>query len=72
MGATNMAQANEAMLPFYVLHQTVLLTVGSFVVRWPMPDLARWALIFAISLTVCLGIYWFLIKIRRLSRPLLQ
>ena len=61
-GTPFLATANEAVLPFYILHQTVLLTVGYFVVRWAMPDLARWALIFAISLAICLGVYWFLIR----------
>ena len=57
-----LASANEAVLPFYVLHQTVLLTVGSFIVRWAVPDLAKWASIALISLPLCLGLYWFVIR----------
>lgn len=57
-----LAYANEAVLPFYVMHQTVLLTVGYVVVRWSIPDLAKWALIGGVSLAVCLGLYEFLIR----------
>ena len=61
-GNSFLASANEAVLPFYVLHQSVLLTVGSFVVPWAAPDLAKWALIALISLPLCLGLYWFVIR----------
>ena len=33
--------ANEAVLPFYIMHQTVLLGIGYYVTRWPIPDLAK-------------------------------
>jgi peptidoglycan/LPS O-acetylase OafA/YrhL len=55
-------RANEAVLPFYILHQTVLLSVGYFGVRWAMPDGARWAAITVISLALCLGLYEWLIR----------
>ncbi len=61
-GTPFLATANEAVLPFYVLHQTVLLTIGYFVVRWAVPDLAKWAIIAATSLAICLGLYWFVIR----------
>jgi glucans biosynthesis protein C len=54
--------ANEAVLPFYVLHQTVLLTVGYFVVQWPIPDLFKWVIILVTSFTVIMVIYEFLIR----------
>ena len=37
--------ANEAVLPFYILHQPVLLSIGYFVVQWSIPDLAKYAII---------------------------
>ncbi len=54
--------ANEAVLPFYVLHQSVLLTVGYFVVRWPVSDLAKFVIIGVGSLGIILGIYEFAIR----------
>jgi hypothetical protein len=36
---------------------------GAFlIVRWAMPDLAKWALIALISLPLYLGLYWFVIR----------
>ncbi len=50
-----LARASGVVLPFYVVHQTVILTVGWFVVRWPVSDLARWAMIAATSLAATLA-----------------
>jgi glucan biosynthesis protein C len=54
--------ANEAVLPFYVLHQTVLLSVGYFVVQSALPDLLKWLVIAVISFSIILGLYEFLIR----------
>jgi glucan biosynthesis protein C len=53
---------NEGVLPFYIIHQSVLLTVGFVVVRWAIPDLAKWAVITAFSLAACALIYEFAIR----------
>ena len=49
--------ANEAVLPFYILHQTVLLCVGYFVVQWAIPDLLKWPIIFPLSFVIVMGLY---------------
>jgi glucan biosynthesis protein C len=49
--------ANEAVLPFYILHQTVLLCVGYFVVRWAIPDPLKWLIIASISFVTVMGLY---------------
>jgi surface polysaccharide O-acyltransferase-like enzyme len=54
--------AGEAVLPFYILHQTVLLVIGYFVVRWAIPDLAKWMIIFASSFIVIMALYEFLVR----------
>jgi glucans biosynthesis protein C len=54
--------ASEAVMGFYILHQTVLLVVGYFVVTWAIPDFAKWAVIFVVSLAVIMAIYEFLIR----------
>ncbi len=54
--------ANEAVLPCYVLHQTVILGVGYFVVQWAISGLLKWAIIFALSLTIIMALYEFLIR----------
>jgi peptidoglycan/LPS O-acetylase OafA/YrhL len=57
--------ANEGVLPFYVLHQTVILTVGYYVLQWPLPDLVQWTIIAASSFVICIGLYE--VTIRRVN-----
>ncbi len=62
--------ANEAVLPFYVFHQTVLLAVGFFVVRWAVPDIAKWAVIASSSFVIIMLLYEFLVRRVNLLRVL--
>ena len=61
-GTLGLYLANEAVLPFYVLHQSVLIIVGYFVVQWAIPDWLKFAVIFVGSLAMIGGLYWFLIR----------
>ena len=54
--------ANEAVLPFYILHQTVLLAVGYFVLQWGLPEVVEWAVIVVISFAVIMAIYEFVVR----------
>jgi peptidoglycan/LPS O-acetylase OafA/YrhL len=54
--------ANEAVLPFYILHQTVLLSVGYFVLQWNIPDLFKWFLIITASFAIIMLIYEYLVR----------
>lgn len=54
--------ANEAVLPFYILHQTVLLAVGYFVVEWTMPALLKWGIILLVSFPIVMLLYEFLVR----------
>jgi hypothetical protein len=54
--------ANEAVLPFYVLHQSVLIYLGYFVVRWDIPDLLKWAVIAPTAFAICVGLYEFVVR----------
>jgi peptidoglycan/LPS O-acetylase OafA/YrhL len=73
--------ANEAVLPFYILHQTVILTVGYYVLR---PDTSLWIeylIIATISFIVIMALYELFIRrfnllrllfgLKMLPRPLL-
>lgn len=51
--------ANEAVLPFYILHQTVNVTVGFFVVQWVIPDLLKYVVILTVSFFTIMGLYEF-------------
>jgi glucans biosynthesis protein C len=48
---------NEAVLPFYILHQTVLLLVGYIVVQWSWNSWEKWGFIAASSMFICVIIY---------------
>ena len=54
--------ANEAVLPFYVMHQTVLLSVGYFIVQLAIPDLLKWFVIAVTSFALITGAYEFLVR----------
>ena len=54
--------ANEGVLPFFILHQTVLLVVGYFVVTWKIPDVLKWAIIFTSSFIIIIALYTLLIR----------
>jgi hypothetical protein len=49
--------ANRAVLPFYILHQTVLLVIGFFVVQWNMPDPVKWLIIAVFSFGTIIALY---------------
>ena len=50
-------RANEAVLPFYVLHQSILIYVGYFVVPWDIPALLKWLIIAPTALAIIIGLY---------------
>jgi glucan biosynthesis protein C len=51
------AYANDAVLPFYVLHETVIVVVAYLVLDWPIPGAAQYGLIALVSLTATLLLY---------------
>jgi glucan biosynthesis protein C len=55
-------QLNEAVLPFYILHQTVLLLIGYLVVQWNWSNWGKWGIIASSSLFVCTLIYMLVIR----------
>jgi glucan biosynthesis protein C len=63
-----LSYANEAVLPFYILHHPVLLTVGYFVVQWTIPDVIKFFVIDAISFVIIMGLYEFLVRRFNLMR----
>jgi len=57
-----LAYANPAVMPFYILHQNVLLWVGFFVVQWAVPDAARYAISAVSSFAACMLLYEYAIR----------
>jgi hypothetical protein len=52
-----LAYGNEAVLPFYIFHQTIILCVGWFVIRWNIGILPKYLIIAAISFALIMGLY---------------
>jgi glucan biosynthesis protein C len=59
---------NEAIYPFYLLHQPALIFVGYVVLRWDVSYLMQAILITVLSLFCIIGSYWFIIRKLNLLR----
>ncbi|MDH3249418.1 MAG: acyltransferase [Acidimicrobiia bacterium] len=62
------AYTAEAVLPIYVLHQTVIVLLAYYVVQWQIPSVARYLVISLVSLIVILAIYDVAVRRTRLTR----
>jgi hypothetical protein len=49
--------ANEAVLPFYIFHQTIILSVGWFVLPWNIGILPKYLIIAVVSFSVIIILY---------------
>jgi len=58
----NRKLANEAIYPFYLLHQPVILILGFFLIKVDMPDLYRFAILTISSFGITCALYWFLVR----------
>ena len=54
--------ANEAVLPFYILHQPTILLIGFFVIPWSMGILPKYLAISASSFVAIVAIYELLVR----------
>jgi hypothetical protein len=53
---------NEAVLPFYIFHQTIILCVGWFVIRWNIGIGPKYLIIALISFAVIMALYDLLVR----------
>ncbi|MES1222258.1 MAG: acyltransferase [Bacteroidota bacterium] len=54
--------ANQAVYPFYILHQTLIVAFGYYVVQWPLPIFAKLVILIILCFSSLLFIYQFIIK----------
>lgn len=54
--------ANEAVLPFYILHQTVIVTIGYFIRDWTWAVFPKYLFLAATSFIVIMALYEFFVK----------
>jgi hypothetical protein len=57
-----LSYGNEAVLPFYLFHQTIILIVGFFVIRWNIGILPKLLIVTVISFSLILILYALLVK----------
>ncbi|GGG98458.1 hypothetical protein GCM10011416_15760 [Polaribacter pacificus] len=52
---------NEAIYPFYILHQTVIIVVGYYIIEWDLPISAKIFLLLIVTFPVILLLYRFVV-----------
>jgi peptidoglycan/LPS O-acetylase OafA/YrhL len=57
-----LSYANEAVLPFYVLHQTVIVVFGFFLLGWPAGVPLKFLVLTALSLLTTVSLYALLVR----------
>jgi hypothetical protein len=62
--------ANQAVLPFYLLHEPVIVAFAWIIVRWHAPVLVRYPVLVAASFTATLIIYELAVRRYRITRLL--
>ncbi|HXZ70748.1 MAG TPA: acyltransferase [Streptosporangiaceae bacterium] len=62
--------ANEAVLPFYLLHEPVIVAAAWLIVRWHAPLPARYATLVIVSFAATLALYETLVRRFRVTRLL--
>lgn len=62
--------ANEAVLPFYILHEPVIVAAAWVIVRWDAPILAKYLTLVIVSFAITLGLYEALVRPFRVTRIL--
>lgn len=60
--------ANETVLPFYIWHQTVIVVIGFFVVRWPAGVMTKYLVISTASLIATVVLCEVLVKPTNVTR----
>jgi glucan biosynthesis protein C len=53
----SLAYANEAVLPFYILHQPVILILGYFIIQLQLPIIVKYLIITPLALSITLMLY---------------
>ena len=62
--------ANEAVYPFYILHQTLIVAFGFYIVQWPLPIGIKLTVLIVCCFATLLLLYHWLIKRFAITRLL--
>jgi hypothetical protein len=69
-GSPALDHANEAVLPFYILHEPLVMMIGFFVVSWSAPVQIKFFCLAALSFAATLTVYDLVVKRTRFTRVL--
>ncbi|MGW4948546.1 acyltransferase family protein, partial [Actinoplanes sp. NPDC004185] len=67
-GSSTRTYLAEAALPFYVLHQPIVVAVAYLVVPWRAPIIVEYAIVVAVSFILTFGAYDILVRRTRITR----
>lgn len=67
-GSNALNYLNKAVYPYYIIHQTIIVFLGYYIVRWDMNFMLKFVILTALSLVLILSIYHFIIRRTRLTR----
>lgn len=62
--------ANKAVYPFYILHQTLIVSFGYYITQWPLPIFVKMVLLIILTFLSLVLIYRYIIKPFKLMRIL--
>jgi glucan biosynthesis protein C len=62
--------ANEAIYPFYILHQTFIVIIAYYVIQLRDDIFSKYLFLTFVSFTLSLGVYVFLVKPYKITRLL--
>lgn len=62
--------SNEAVLPFYLLHQTIILVIGFYIVQWNTSILNKFCIITFLSLLSTMAVYDLIVRRFNFTRAL--
>ena len=62
--------SSEATYPFYILHQTVIIAIGYYVIKWDLNLWVKYSLVTILTFVFCMGLYQIVLKHFNLTRVL--
>jgi len=54
--------ARTAVLPFYILHQTIIVTIGFFISQWEISVMIKYLMLSSLSFVLVIAIYHLVIR----------
>lgn len=62
--------SNDVTYPFYILHQTVIIAIGYYVIQWQLNLWIKYSIVTILTFVFCMGFYQLVLKRFNLTRVL--